>query len=188
MLPTIFRQVLIPRFAIKSSRTAAGCPYKCISSPGDPRGENSRIPDEVRAGVFEIANVGEVLGRAVKAGGKVYIVRLGQKTDAHERAYAEVVVASGHSDQLRQLFVHRAGHCSFTAAEQIAAFQALVRRLDTGRWEDSALSPTAMNASAMSAGTRYNELGSQFRPTPPAFFAYQPPAFMRPFDARSTLP
>ena len=106
----------------------------------------------------------------------------------NERAYADVIAASGHSDQLRQLFVHRAGHCSFTAAEQIAAFQALVRRLDTGRWEDTALSATAMNASAMAEGTRYNELGSQFRPTPPAFFAYQPPAFMRPFDTRSTLP
>ena len=60
-----------------------------VSPPGDARGENARVPDEVRAAVFEIPNVGDVLGRLVKAGGKAYIVRLTQKTDAHDRAFAE---------------------------------------------------------------------------------------------------
>jgi peptidyl-prolyl cis-trans isomerase C len=60
-----------------------------VSPPGDPRGDNPRIPEEVRAGAFEIAKVGEVLPRPVKAGGKVYVVRLSQKADAHERAFNE---------------------------------------------------------------------------------------------------
>jgi parvulin-like peptidyl-prolyl isomerase len=61
-----------------------------VSPPGDPRGENARVPEEVRAGLFEIPKVNDVLGRVVKAeGGKYYIVRLTQKTEAHERAYQE---------------------------------------------------------------------------------------------------
>jgi peptidyl-prolyl cis-trans isomerase C len=60
-----------------------------VSPPGDPRGDNARIPEEVRAGAFEIPKVGEVLPRVVKAGGKLYVVRLSQKADAHERAFTE---------------------------------------------------------------------------------------------------
>lgn len=60
-----------------------------VSPPGDPRGENTRVPEEVRAGVFEIAEVGAVLDRVVAAKGKFYVVRLGQKLPAHERTYEE---------------------------------------------------------------------------------------------------
>jgi hypothetical protein len=49
-----------------------------------------------------------------------------------EQAYASVVQAAGHGSLLRALFVHRANHCSFTAAETITAFQTLVQRLDSG--------------------------------------------------------
>jgi parvulin-like peptidyl-prolyl isomerase len=60
------------------------------SPPGDARGENAKIPEEVRVGLFEIPKVNDVLGRVVKAaGGKYYVVRLTQKNDAHERAYPE---------------------------------------------------------------------------------------------------
>jgi len=60
-----------------------------VSPPGDPRGENARIPEEVRAALFAIAKVGEVHAKPVAAGGKVYLVRLSQKADAHERSFAE---------------------------------------------------------------------------------------------------
>ena len=63
--------------------------FGMVSPPGDPRGDNPRVPAEVRAAAFEIAKVGDVLGRAVKAGDKVYLVRLTQKTDAHERTLQE---------------------------------------------------------------------------------------------------
>ncbi len=41
-----------------------------VAPPGDTRGDNPRVPAEVRAGVFEIAKPGDVLPRAVKAGDK----------------------------------------------------------------------------------------------------------------------
>jgi DNA-directed RNA polymerase subunit F len=64
--------------------------FGMVSPPGDARGENARVPEEVRAAAFEIPKVNDVLGRVVKAAdGKVYVVRLTQKTDARERQYAE---------------------------------------------------------------------------------------------------
>ena len=63
--------------------------FGMVSPPGDPRGDNPKVPEPVRAGAFEIARVGEFLGRYVKAGEKFYLVRLTQKTDAHERTLQE---------------------------------------------------------------------------------------------------
>jgi len=60
-----------------------------VSPPGDGRGENTRIPEAVRAGLFEIPKVHDVLGRVVLADGRFYVVRLTQKTEAHERSYQE---------------------------------------------------------------------------------------------------
>jgi hypothetical protein len=61
-----------------------------VSPPGDPRGQNTRVPDEVRAAVFEVANVGDVLARAVPAEGKFYVVRLESKSDARDRTLQDV--------------------------------------------------------------------------------------------------
>ncbi|MBS2015531.1 MAG: peptidyl-prolyl cis-trans isomerase [Deltaproteobacteria bacterium] len=63
--------------------------FGIVAPPGDTRGENTRVPDEVRAGVFEVAEVGGVLDRVVAAKGKFYVVRLTQKLPAHERTYEE---------------------------------------------------------------------------------------------------
>jgi len=60
-----------------------------VSPPGDPRGENTRVPEEVRAGVFEIAEVGQTLDRVVSVKDKHYVVRLTQKLPPHERSFAE---------------------------------------------------------------------------------------------------
>jgi hypothetical protein len=54
-----------------------------------------------------------------------------QVTD--EQAYASVVRSAGDNSLLREVFVHRAGHCSFTTAETATALQTLIHRLDTGR-------------------------------------------------------
>ncbi len=56
-----------------------------VSPPGDARGVNTRVPDVVRAAVFDIAVVGGVLPRAVKAGDKLWIVKLTTRTEAHDR-------------------------------------------------------------------------------------------------------
>jgi DNA-directed RNA polymerase subunit F len=51
-----------------------------VSPPGDPRGVNQRVPDEVRAAVFAIAKPGEVFPRVVAARGKFYVVKLESTT------------------------------------------------------------------------------------------------------------
>lgn len=64
--------------------------FGMVSPPGDARGENPRITDPVRAAVFEIPKVGDVLGHVVGGGdGKFYVVRLAQKADAHARSFGE---------------------------------------------------------------------------------------------------
>jgi hypothetical protein len=94
-----------------------------------------------------------------------------------ENAYANVVRSTGDSSLLRQVFVHRAGHCSFTPGETVTAFKTLVHRLDTGRW--GSIDPSVMNSQATS-------LGSAFNVAPASFIHFQPAQFLRPFDARNT--
>ena len=93
-----------------------------------------------------------------------------------EQAYASVVRAAGNNPLLREIFVHRAGHCSFTPGETLTAFQTLIHRLDTGKWEDST-NPDLLNQEAAA-------LGSTINPVPPAFLTFKPSAFLRPFDTR----
>jgi len=97
----------------------------------------------------------------------------------NEQAYASVVKSAGNTQLLRQIFVHRAGHCTFTPAETVAAFQTLVQRLDTGAWGD-AVEPDALNARAAALGP--------LNIAPPAFFEFEPPVFLRPFDRRALQP
>lgn len=101
-----------------------------------------------------------------------------------EQAYASVVKAAGDSRMLRQVFVHRAGHCAFTPAENLTAFHALIQRLDTGRWDDST-GPDQMNREANAYGLTYNVLPPGTGAVPPAFIPYRPAVFLRPFDVRN---
>ena len=94
-----------------------------------------------------------------------------------EQAYASVVASQGDSSLLRQVFVHRAGHCAFTPAETVAAFQTLNFRLDLGRWDNSTL-PGLMNLKALA-------LGSSLNTAPPAFINFKPTMFLRRFDVRN---
>ena len=95
-----------------------------------------------------------------------------------EQAYASVVRSAGNSSLLRQVFVHRAGHCAFTPAETLTAFQTLIHRLNTGKW-DGSTDPSPMNQEAAA-------LGSTFNPAPPAFLSFEPTPFLRPFDIRNS--
>ncbi len=63
--------------------------FGMVSPPGDSRGDNPRVPDEVRAAIFEVSKVNDVLDRVVKSADKFYVVRLTQKSDSHERTFAE---------------------------------------------------------------------------------------------------
>jgi len=100
-----------------------------------------------------------------------------------ESAYKDVVDEEHNGALLRQVFVHRAGHCEFTPAETVVAFGALVSRLDTGRWPT--LASGTLNKAAKGLGSKFNVLsvnGKQVHVSP-AYFKFQPPEFLRPFDA-----
>ena len=84
---------------------------------------------------------------------------------------------------MRQVFVHRAGHCEFTPAETVVAFQELVDRLDTGSWPG--LGSGALNNAAKGLGKKLNVLlvNGKEVPVAAAYFKFQPAVFLRPFDA-----
>jgi pimeloyl-ACP methyl ester carboxylesterase len=104
-----------------------------------------------------------------------------------ETAYAAVVRGAGNQDLLRQVFVHRAGHCAFTSAETIALIQVTLERLDSGRWDDAALTPASLNARAAALGPGANAIGG-FLPADPSFAAFDPGVYPRQFPKGSTPP
>ncbi|MGW0712625.1 alpha/beta hydrolase [Streptomyces sp. NPDC002643] len=65
----------------------------------------------------------------------------------HESRLASRVRAAGDAPLLRQAYVERQGHCTFTTAETVAALHAVEHRLDTGRW-GTAASPGALQQAA----------------------------------------
>ncbi|MFI6935524.1 alpha/beta hydrolase [Streptomyces sp. NPDC050287] len=68
-----------------------------------------------------------------------------------ENRFAARVRASGDGALLRQAFVERQGHCTFTTAETVAALHALEHRVSTGRW-DNVATPAALQRSATALG------------------------------------
>ena len=100
-----------------------------------------------------------------------------------ESAYKDVVDDGNNDALLRQLFVHRAGHCEFTPAETVVAFGALVSRLDTGKWPG--LGSGELNKAAKALGSKFNVLfvNGKEVPVAPAYFKFQPAVFLRLFDA-----
>ncbi len=100
-----------------------------------------------------------------------------------ERAYKNVVERAQNYPRLRQIFVHRAGHCEFTPAETLTAFQQLSTRLITGKWGD--LEDAVLNSEAESLGSDLNVLliDGNLVPTAPAFLDFSSPPFLRPFNA-----
>jgi pimeloyl-ACP methyl ester carboxylesterase len=104
----------------------------------------------------------------------------------NEAAYSDVVTAAGNKDLLRQVFVHRAGHCAFSAAETITVIEAMLARLDAGAW-GAPLSPADLNTIAQGLGDTYNRVGGFFI-SPPAFENFTPSAYPRPFPKGSPPP
>jgi pimeloyl-ACP methyl ester carboxylesterase len=100
----------------------------------------------------------------------------------NEQAYRSAVDRAGRASLLRQVFVHRAGHCAFTPAETVTAVQTLENRLTTGRWHVP--SPAAMNAQAAALGPQLNifSAGSKIISTPSAFISFSPTRYLRPFN------
>ncbi len=107
----------------------------------------------------------------------------GLVTPDNETAYAEVVASTGQQDLLRQLFVHRGGHCTFTPAEILVGLRALLDRVRTGDWPT--LTPAACNAAAAALGSERNTVFRTGDAAAPAFSAFAPGRFPRPYDARA---
>lgn len=99
-----------------------------------------------------------------------------------ESAYKDVVDQEHNGALLRQVFVHRAGHCEFTPAETVVAFTALISRLDTGRWPE--LGSGTLNRAAKAMGSKFNVLSVNGKEVhvAPAYFKFHPGVFLRPFD------
>lgn len=100
----------------------------------------------------------------------------------NERAYRDAVDRAHDGKLLQQIFVHRAGHCSFTPAETVTAFQALVQRLDTNKWKN--LDAGHLDVAAAALGPSFNIFasGGAVVAMPPAFIRFDPPQFLREYD------
>lgn len=93
----------------------------------------------------------------------------------HVGSYADVVAWAGNRDLLATLHVARGGHCAFTAAETLTAFDVLVHHVEHGRWPD--LDPARLNARARD---RFPQEDARH----PAFVAFEPPPMLRAHDLR----
>ncbi|MFE2990595.1 alpha/beta hydrolase [Streptomyces sp. NPDC059262] len=88
-----------------------------------------------------------------------------------ESALARRVRAAGDGALLRQAYVARTGHCTFTTAETVAAVHALEWRVEHGRWGDAA-EPARLQRAALGLGLdgaayvpyRPHELNGSVRP------------------------
>lgn len=123
--------------------------------------------------------------------GGTQVVTLGLEADTTVwpntvQGYGDAVATFGRSAQLRQLWVHRAGHCNFTAAEQIVAIQTLLTRLDGGAWPSTASSD--LNAGAIALGSSYNHLSYPTEREGPKYSDFAVPLFLRNYNAASVNP
>ncbi len=109
----------------------------------------------------------------------------GLVTPDNEHAYADVVRSAGQDNFLRQLHVHRGGHCTFTVAETLVALRALRERIDGGTWPS--LEPVELNDAAAALGPDHNLLARSGQPAEPAFFDFEPRPFSRPYDVRDAV-
>ncbi|ALG14493.1 hypothetical protein AOZ06_02110 [Kibdelosporangium phytohabitans] len=104
-----------------------------------------------RSAVERLTRLGTPTGRA-----KAPVVTLHPVGDGvapeHERTYGARVDPS----QIRQLYVHRGGHCQHTAAEELTALSVLEYKVHTGHWPD--VTPRALNTMANRYGPDYNRL------------------------------
>src|SRR5690349_4240605 len=100
----------------------------------------------------------------------------------NEQAYSSAVRRAHQTSLLRQVYVHRAGHCAFTPAETVTAVQTLENRLSTGQW--NVPSPAGMNSAAAALGPSLNifATGGKVTATAPAFISYRPAKYLRPFN------
>lgn len=102
----------------------------------------------------------------------------------HTSWYAQQVARHGNPANLRQLYVNRGSHCSFTAAEEITTLRTLFTRMDTGHWPTT--TPSTLNSAASTFGPDFQTVwdwdpSPGFHPHVPSFVAYPGGSLQRPF-------
>jgi peptidyl-prolyl cis-trans isomerase C len=60
-----------------------------VGPPGHPRGGNPRVPEALRAAVFQIDRVGGVLDHVLAEGGRFHVLRMTGRTEARDRSFAD---------------------------------------------------------------------------------------------------
>lgn len=60
-----------------------------VTAPSAGKSDNPRVPEVVRAAVFEVSEPGTVLDHVVEEGGTFHVVRLTGKGDARDRSFEE---------------------------------------------------------------------------------------------------
>jgi hypothetical protein len=103
-----------------------------------------------------------------------------------ERFFGDEAALLGRSGLLRQTYVARAGHCTFSPAEVVVAVDALVARVRSGRWPDTGPAELNARAAAYPASDRL-----VFSPWPdPGSLASLPPGYLpyRPAELPRLLP
>jgi hypothetical protein len=90
----------------------------------------------------------------------------------HLAVYTDLVRGAGRADLLRASTVDRAGHCAFTVAEEVAALELVLGRIDTGSWPST--TAPALDALAEALPDRLQLVAD---PTGRTAGLRQPPAF-----------
>lgn len=154
---------------VKALYAAAGLSLNADLRTLDSAPRISADRNAVRYLIQNIVFNGRLYGRPVLT---MHTTGDGLVVNEDEQAYRSAAKRAGDRQLLRQVFVHRAGHCSFTPAETVSALQTLVHRLNTGHWNTN---PAALNAAAAALGPQFNTAAS-------SFIDVKPSRFLRPFD------
>ena len=97
--------------------------------------------------------------------------------------YAKQVSRFGNPRNLRQLWVDRANHCRWSQAEVAVAIDALIDRVHSGRWPDTA--PATLNTEATGYGPDWHRMLDYWVGAPvtvtPSFVDHRPTPMLRPF-------
>jgi pimeloyl-ACP methyl ester carboxylesterase len=141
-----------------------------------------RVRADARA-VAYLDRFGTPRGRAASPVVTLHSMDDGVIPAENQRRYAELVRRAGDTAMLRQLYVGRGFHCSFTGSEEIVALRALLHRMDTGRWGSTR--PDALNAAAGEFGPDHQTVfdvdpSSGLHPSTPAFTHHRPGRYLRP--------
>lgn len=138
---------LARKYSLEKSQAREGDPEEFagdvgfVSAPKEERGKNDAVPDDARAGVFEVEKIGGVLPRLISEGKFFYIVRLGGISPARDRTVQE-------ADRAIRVEIRRQ---KFLAAEK--KLEADLRAKYPVRIDEAALQQLAAQAGETSPST-----------------------------------